>query len=322
MHDDPILAVPDDLIVFIEENESFILAGHLEPDADCIGSQLALDSALRRLGKTVHLINPGPFDRQEIRQWESRFIQRPESLPPGETPLIVLDCSSPDRIAPFDAHLTGRSTAVIDHHRAGMPFGNIRFIDPDLPANTILVLAIIETLLGSVTEEEAFFLFLGLATDTGFFHYVQEYQPVAFEAAARLSRSGASPRDVAAHLGSGRSWGSRKIISRMLERAEPVDSDAVVITHMTLQDELDFGTRRDTDTLYRLLLSVEGVRVIAVVKEKREGCTVSFRANDETDVSVIAASLGGGGHQKAAGAFLAESLATTVQRVRESISGI
>jgi phosphoesterase RecJ-like protein len=322
MHDDPILAVPDDLIAFIEENESFILAGHLEPDADCIGSQLALDSALRRLGKTVHLISPGPFDRQEIRQWESRFIQRPESLPLGETPLIVLDCSSPDRIAPFDVHLTGRSTAVIDHHRAGMPFGDIRFIDPDLPANTILVLAIIETLLGSVTEEEAFFLFLGLATDTGFFHYVQEYQPVAFEAAARLSRSGASPRDVAAHLGSGRSWGSRKIISRMLERAEPVDSDAVIITHMTLQDELDFGTRRDTDTLYRLLLSVEGVRVIAVVKEKREGCTVSFRANDETDVSVIAASLGGGGHQKAAGAFLAESLATTVQRVRESISGI
>jgi bifunctional oligoribonuclease and PAP phosphatase NrnA len=322
MQDTPILPVSEDLLSFIRENESFIVAGHLEPDADCIGSQLALGSALRRLGKTVHLVSPGPFDRQEINQWEGRFIQTPESLPPENIPLIVVDCSSPDRIVPFDSHLAGRSTAVIDHHRTGVSFGDVRFIEPEVPANTILVLAIVETLVGSITEEEAYFLFLGLATDTGFFHYLEEYQPIAFDAAARLSRAGASPRSVAALLGSGRSWGSRKIISRMLDRAEPVDNDAVIITHMTLQDELDFGTRRDTDTLYRLLLSIEGVRVIAVVKEKREGCTVSFRATDDTDVSVIAATLGGGGHQKAAGAFLAEPLAVAMRRVREKISGI
>ncbi|MEX2445224.1 MAG: bifunctional oligoribonuclease/PAP phosphatase NrnA [Alkalispirochaeta sp.] len=318
----PLIDVPSDLTDFFGRHSRFIIVGHLEPDADCIGSEVALALALQRIGKSVQTANPGPFERQEIASWGEQFVTDPEHLDDRATGAIVVDCSSPDRIRPFNSALDHCELAVIDHHQTGSDFGDIRFVRSDVPANTILIAALIDELLGSLTPEEAQPLFLGLATDTGFFRFLEAYSPLAFEAAARLSRSGASPREAAAHLNSGRSWGSRRIIGRMLERAEQLQDGAVLMTYMTREDELTFGTRRDSDALNHLLLSIEGVRAIAVVKEKDSGCTLSFRANDETDVSQLAALFGGGGHQKASGAFSSQSLSNLLPIVRSRLQEI
>lgn len=318
----PLVEIPSDLTEFIARHENLVIIGHLEPDADCIGSELALAHALKRMGKVVQAANPGPFERQEIESWTSMFITEPDQVDPDATGTIVVDCSSPDRIKPFDSVLIRCEMAVIDHHQTGSDFGDVHFIRPDIPANTILVASLIEHLLGSLTPDEAQPLFLGLATDTGFFRFLESESPIAFQAAARLSAAGASPRDAAAHLNSGRSWGSRRIIARMLERAEQLQDGTVLLTYMTREDENIFGNRRDSDALNHLLLSIEGVRMIAVVKEKEHGCTMSFRANDETDVSQLAAHFGGGGHQKASGAFSPQSLSSVLPVMREHLQHI
>ncbi len=312
----PLLTVPPELIEFFERHSRFVIVGHLEPDADCIGSEVALAHALHRMGKTVQLANPGPFERQEIAAWHEAFITEPDQVDAQATGAVVVDCSSPDRIKPFNAILQNCETAVIDHHQTGSDFGHIRFVRSDIPANTILIAALIEHLLGTLAPEEAQPLLLGLATDTGFFRFLESKRPIAFLAAARLSEAGASPREVAAHLNSGRSYGSRRIIARMLERSEQLQDGAVLLTYMTRGDEEEFGTRRDSDALNHLLLSIEGVRVIAVVKEKDTGCTMSFRANDDTDVSLLAEKFGGGGHQKASGAFSSQPILDVLQTVR------
>ncbi len=317
-----LLSVPPELLAFFERHSRFVILGHLEPDADCIGSEVALAHALRRLGKVAQLANPGPFERQEIEAWHECFITEPDQVDPHATGAVVVDCSSADRIKPFNAALENCEVAVIDHHQTGSEFGSIRFVRSDIPANTILVAALIEDLLGALTPEEAQPLLLGLATDTGFFRFLEAKQPIAFLAAARLSEAGASPREVAAHLNSGRSYGSRKIIARMLERSEQLQDGAVLLTYMTRSDEQEFGSRRDSDALNHLLLSIEGVRVIAVVKEKESGCTMSFRANDATDVSLLAEKLGGGGHQKASGAFSSQPLSDVLQTVRTHLQSI
>lgn len=317
-----LIDIPSELKDFVSRHSGFVIVGHLEPDADCIGSELAIAHALERMGKTVQLANPGPFERQEIEDWSARFITDPKWINAGSTAAIVVDCSSPDRIKPFDTALANHEIAVIDHHRAGSDFGAIRFVRPDVPANTILIAALIEELLGSLAPEEAQPLFLGLATDTGFFRFLESHSPIAFQAAARLSQAGASPRHAAAHLSSGRSWGSRRIIGRMLERAEQLQDGTILLTYMTRDDELTFGSRRDSDALNHLLLSIEGVRVIAVIKEKENGCTMSFRANDDTDVSKLAANFGGGGHQKASGAYSTESLSSLLPAIRGHLQAI
>lgn len=309
--------IPADVLAFFSRHQRILVVGHLEPDADCIGSELALGTALSRArGLAVQFGSPGPFERPEIAPYAERFITDPAAVDGETTGVVVLDCSSPDRIAPFGEQLTGRETLVIDHHRAGQDFGDLHFLRSDVPANTILVAALIDGLGIAIEEDVAGLLFLGLATDTGFFRFLDSSQGIAFAAAARLTEAGASARAVAERLNSGRSWGSRQIIARMLLRTEQLFGGEVLLSHMTRDDEREHGPRRDTDTLYGLLLSIEDVRVIAVVKEKDGGCTVSFRANDTTDVSALAAQLGGGGHQKAAGAFIPASIDTALPRVR------
>jgi len=60
---------PEELVQFIINCPSFIIAGHKEPDGDCVGSQLALRSALLRLGKEAVVCSAGPFTRTELREY-------------------------------------------------------------------------------------------------------------------------------------------------------------------------------------------------------------------------------------------------------------
>ena len=315
----PIVA-PEPLIDFIRRYDGFVMLGHLEPDGDCVGSELALSSALRRMGKTVQVLNPGPFDRQEIAGFESHFdIAYDADALPDNHAVIVVDCSSEDRIERFATHIRHLEMAVIDHHRAGEPFGDVRFVRPDIPATTIIITYLIEQLGLRLTADEATWLFLGLVTDTGFFRFLDTDQAVAFEAASRLTRAGASPRTIDRIINGGRSYESRLLISRVLDRMERLGDGSIILTHQTRRDEMELGTRRDSDALYRLLLAIEGVRVIAVAKEKENGCTVSFRSADDTDVSGLAAQIGGGGHQRASGAFTSLPLAQFLPSLRKQL---
>ncbi|POQ98513.1 hypothetical protein AU468_13055 [Alkalispirochaeta sphaeroplastigenens] len=317
MPQDTLLEVPEELKDFVLRYHSFAIAGHKEPDADCLGSQLALGSALRRLGKEVLLVNSGPFERQEILPFEHYFSPRPESA--SFEAVIIVDCSSADRIGPLADDIRGKPLAVVDHHASGERLQGVHFILPEVPAATILTLALIRSLGLDLTREEAEWLFLGLATDTGFFRFLAPHQHIAFLAAAELTQRGASPQGTDRFLSSGRSWESRQLIARLLQRAERLLEGSVLLTYQTAADEREFGRRRDSDALYRLLLAVEGVRVVALVKEKPRGCAISFRSTDTTDMGSLAASFGGGGHQKASGAFVEEPLNRFLPRLRQAL---
>lgn len=314
------IPVPPEILEFLREHGSFSVVGHKEPDGDCIGSQIALADVISRIGKISYLLNPGRFERQEVMTWDADFITDPEVAPSTEA-AIVVDCSSEDRIGGFADHLRGIPTLVIDHHATGEDFGTIRFIQPTVPATTILVASIIDALGMEPTEREAQLAFLGLATDTGYFRFIEPHQAIAFEAAAYLTRYGASPRLVDTMMFHNRSFESRLLVARMIDRAERIADNSIILTYQTRQDDVELGIRRDSDALYRLLLSVEQVRAIVVVKEKTDGCAVSLRSNDSFDVGTLAKEYGGGGHQKAAGAFVRGPLTEVLSEFRVRLRG-
>lgn len=318
-----LLAVPDEVGLFIQGHDRFALVGHKEPDGDCIASQIALAGALRRCGKTVYLLNQGPFDRHEIATYRNAFAPRlvvPADAMPQAA--IVVDCSSEDRLGAVASDIAELPVAVIDHHSSGERFGDIHYIRPEIPATTMLVYALIRSLGIGLDPQEAQVLFMGLATDTGFFRFLEPDQHVAFTVAAELTAAGASPRLTDNALSTGRSLESRRLIARLLQRTESISDGAFLLTYQTLADEKEFGTHRDSDALYRLLLAVEGVRVIALVKEKTDGCAVSFRAMDETDVGHLATRFGGGGHRKASGAFARKDLASFLALVKVTLQDL
>jgi phosphoesterase RecJ-like protein len=132
--------VPEALRAFLRDHESFLLIGHQEPDADCLGSQLALGSYLARQGKSVKQYNHGPFKRAEINGYQPQFAPRIDPFDKVSRPgIIVLDCSSIDRIGDLQHDLTGLPVAVIDHHASSLGFGDIRWIEPQRPSTTWMV---------------------------------------------------------------------------------------------------------------------------------------------------------------------------------------
>ena len=298
------------VLTAIDEHDVFVVLGHEDPDADCLGSQKGLGSWLERRGKSVHLCSAGGWDRPEIAHWQPDFKSRiPEKVPDSRMITVILDCSSFDRTGfPADS-LPDAPVMVIDHHAAGSDFGDIRYVDPKIPSTTLLIQRLIEAAGDAPTPEEADMLFLGFCTDTGFFRHVEPGSAEPLELVSRLVEKGANPGQTFRMLGGGRSLGSRRLLGRVLDRAEQYFDGRLVVSWENWKDWRELGSERDSDLLYQTLLSIGGIEAAAVIREQNDGiCVVGLRSITNLDVGDIARFFGGGGHRKAAGCSISGDL--------------
>ena len=295
--------IPPDLLDFIQEGRKFIIVGHKEPDGDCVGSQLVLASALRRMGKEAAACSAGPFKRGEVIPYERFFV--PVPVDKAGLRAIVVDCSEVDRVGDLKPCLEGLPLAIIDHHlvREAGPATGPCFVDAFASSSTLMVFWLIEALGLEPTREEAELLFLGLCTDTGFFRYVNMQGAAAFDAAAALVRLGADPKATYHAIHSGKSLESRKLLGSILARAELHYGGKLVYSCEEYEESFKFGLEsRDSDTMYQLFQSISGVEAIVVVRQETpEYCSIGLRSRDGVNVGDLAASFGGGGHKQAAG---------------------
>jgi phosphoesterase RecJ-like protein len=296
--------VPPELLDFIDRHGPFYVIGHKEPDGDCVGSQLALASFLKRVGKSAYLCSAGPFTRTEIMSYEGRFsAEVPPEKASERAAALILDCSSLQRIGSVAESLPKVPMAFIDHHAAGNAVGDVVYIDDRAPSVTSMVLLIIEAMGGEPTKEEAELLLFGLGTDTGFFRHLDEHSAETFQAASRLVSAGASPKRIYNLMYGGKSLFSRKLMGEILMRTEAHYEGALLVSFVTLEDQQRYGlASRDSDTLYQLLLGIAGCEAAMIIRQENEvECTVGLRALERIDVSSIASAFGGGGHRLAAG---------------------
>jgi phosphoesterase RecJ-like protein len=306
--------VPEELIRFIREGNKFLVAGHKEPDGDCIGSQIAFASCLTRMGKEAVLCSAGPFKRTEVLPYAKRFVPDPGTKERENARLIVVDCSAGSRTGDLAQHLEGLPTAVVDHHSTGdhPVHSSITpvYLDADAPSVTFMILRLIEALGLSPSKEEAELLFFGLCTDTGFFRHVDGSGGEVFASAAALIRSGADPKKTFQAINGGKSLGSRILMGLILSRVESCFDGRLLVSFEKYEETQRFGLEgRDSDSIYQLLQSVAGVEAIVVIRQETpENCTVGFRSRDTVDVAAIAASFGGGGHKNAAGLSIKGSI--------------
>jgi phosphoesterase RecJ-like protein len=312
--------VPQELLDFIQKGSKFLVAGHKEPDGDCVGSQLALTSVLQRLGKEGIPCSAGPFKRPEITPYQDRFITSPEEKERSGARAIVLDCSGLHRTGDIASALEGLPIAVIDHHAGGQhdPEALI-FLDPAAPSVTFMVLGLIEALGVKLTSEEAELLLFGLCTDTGFFRHIDERGAETFEYASRMIRAGASPKRIFQLIQGGKSLNSRFLLGIQLSRVQSYFEGRLLLTTEEYEETQRFGLEgRDSDSLYQLLQSITGVEAIVIIRqESPENCTLGLRSKDAVDVRAIAAKFGGGGHKNAAGI----SIPGTIEQISPQILG-
>ncbi|MBO0840280.1 MAG: DHH family phosphoesterase, partial [Sciscionella sp.] len=155
-----------------------VLLGHVSPDADALGSALALGLALRRRGCAVAVSVGAPDEMPEsLRHLDSAnlYVQASRLIDRAPAKLIIaLDTGSIDRLGPLAALATatakaGGTVLVVDHHLSNTRFGTHNLVDPAADATASIVAGLLDELGEPIDEPIARCLYAGLATDTSHF---------------------------------------------------------------------------------------------------------------------------------------------------------
>lgn len=296
--------IPKSIVDCIDSNETFIIMAHKQPDADTLCSALALESFLSRKGKKTSLYTAGPFSRIETLHLQEKFNTNSISLNHKKDAIVIIvDCNSSDRVGFLENDIKDLPVMIIDHHATDSDYGEYRWVNPTYPATTLMIQDLIFHYNEIPTPYEAETLFLGFCTDTGFFRHLDKGSELSIQKAATLVQFGASPKDTYRIMTGGKTLSSRKLLGRILERSEEYYNGKVIISWEDLSDREELkALDRDSDTLYQALLSITGVEAIAIVRQESEDkCTVGLRSVQDVNVSKLAETFGGGGHQRASG---------------------
>ncbi|ADG78336.1 Phosphoesterase RecJ domain protein OS=Tsukamurella paurometabola (strain ATCC 8368 / DSM /CCUG 35730 / CIP 100753 / JCM 10117 / KCTC 9821 / NBRC 16120/ NCIMB 702349 / NCTC 13040) OX=521096 GN=Tpau_1718 PE=4 SV=1 [Tsukamurella paurometabola] len=274
---------------------------HIRPDADTIGSGLALARVLRTRGAEVSISHPGPALPSGIGRLADAAAFR-EPIDVADV-AVAVDCASSERLGSLEeSFLSSPVRVVIDHHATNTGFGTVNLIDPAANSTTELVLAVADALQVPLDAETADCLYAGLVTDTGSFRWTS---PTGHIMAARLLGAGAQGRELAQDLLDTHPRGWFTMAAGVLGSARAaLDAFGGLGVVYAVCSAADRGTLGwdAAESLIDLLRTADDCEVAALFKEGEPGTwSASLRARSAVDVAAFAREVGGGGHRLAAG---------------------
>jgi bifunctional oligoribonuclease and PAP phosphatase NrnA len=312
----------------IRDAERFILVTHENPDGDALGSLVAMNEALGRLGKdSLMFMAADEFPLP----YEYRFflLDGLISVPPEDVEdrtIVFLDCGNIDRNPADVLKREGMHILNIDHHHDNTNFGTVNLVVPEASCTAEIVWDLLRGLGVDPSPTIAEALYVGLVTDTGRFMY-ENTGTRAHVMAAELIGAGVDVHEMYRRLYEGIPYGKLELLARGLANVERYDDGRLTITRLSAQDYADTGAEENySEGVVDHLRSVSGTAVAALVRDligpgqdgKRK---VSLRATDErVDVSAIARAQGGGGHRQAAGFTTQMQWAELVEFLRAEIA--
>ncbi|TQM31541.1 DHH family phosphoesterase [Nocardia bhagyanarayanae] len=287
---------------------------HVQPDADTIGSGLALALVLHRRGIPVWVSFAEPAELPaSMRSLPGiAHLARPAEVPLEVDLLVAVDCGSAGRLGALADRLSGAATTlVLDHHRSNTRFGAINVVDSSAESTTSLIARLLDAWGVPIDAEVAHCLYAGLVTDTGSFRWVR---PGTHQLAERLLATGIDGAEIARTLMDTHPFDWLPMLSRVLgtARLEPGARGGTGLAYAFVRRDDVTGVRsEEVESVIDIVRTTAEAGVAAVFKESRtvDGrWTVSLRsrdsgpgAQDGVDVAEVATALGGGGHRYAAG---------------------
>ena len=285
----------------LNNNDRFVLATHIHPDGDAIGSTLALMHALKKAGKQVevYIDDKAPRIFSFLPGYE--LIKRPpENLPSAKLPadrLVILDANI-DRISRVK-DMTDAKVLNIDHHVSNDEAADELYLDADRAAAAEIVYEVIKEMGVAFDSDIAVCLYTGIATDSGFFRYAST-KPFTMRAAAELMEYDVKP-NIVSEATEEKSFATVKGMAAALSTVELfADGKAAgIFLDLPLVQTLE-----TTEGFIDNVRIIESVDTALMVKCQDENvCRISMRSK-KLDVAEIAVKFGGGGHIRAAGCTL------------------
>jgi phosphoesterase RecJ-like protein len=297
------------IISEIEQNRTFLISAHENPDGDAVGSSLAMANFLSLLGKdvTIYSCDPLPDNYTFLPLADTVLHEVPDRY---YDICFILDAGDLCR-AGKDLENCGRIGKIIniDHHPDNKNFGAINMVDSRASATGALVYRILTAAGHVIDYNTALCIYAAIVTDTGSFRYSNADQE-AFQISGQMVAKGINPWFVAEKLYESQPRQRLDLLSLALSTLQVADRGDVASITVTLDMFAKTGATPDlTDGFINYPRSIRGVEVAVFFREiEKDMFKVGFRSKGKVDVSALAAAFGGGGHHNAAGCKISGTL--------------
>jgi phosphoesterase RecJ-like protein len=312
-------ATVEEIAARIRSAKHVMLTTHARPDGDAVGSVYALARGIKAQGGTPEIALMGPIEPPLKGLMTDISYKLVENAPPTSEPdlIVITDTGSWAQVRSIADYLRPRREKIvgIDHHVAGDDVASMRWVEPKSASTTEMVATLFDALGWQITggrRSVAEALFVGMATDTGWFRYGNATAHT-FRVAARLIEAGVDRMALYSQIEQTYRPQRLQLEARALASLQFLANSAVAIQTLRTKDFAETGAKTEDMTgLVNSPLVVSSVIVsILIAQYERSRTKISFRSKVPPfgrvpthleNVNKLAQRFGGGGHTHAAGA--------------------
>lgn len=303
---------------------SVLVASHVRPDGDALGSTIAFALWLRQLGKEVAAWNEDGMPEKFFYLPGRELICHPSPRPLPFDAVVALDTSTRERLGSVLQGVADCGLWVnIDHHVSNPGYGDLNHIDPGTPATGQIVFEFLKAAGATITPGIAANLYAAISTDTGSFQYPATTART-FEVAAELLRLGVEVGPLSQSMYESYPLRRLQLLRELLNVASFACGGRAANFSLSLETARRLGVvPEDNEGLIDHLRAVESVVVAVFFEELPEpgAIRVSMRSKNAriANACEICGRYGGGGHPLAAGARVKGTLQDVSRQVMETV---
>ncbi|MFC1570213.1 bifunctional oligoribonuclease/PAP phosphatase NrnA [Candidatus Omnitrophota bacterium] len=288
-------------IRYINKAKTIAIAGHINPDGDCIGSLLSLGCGLKKLGKRVTLVSydgvPKKYRKLPGAELIKRTVDKKVDL------AITVDCNAQEMLGGAFKGLRKADTILeIDHHEIRDSFGDIRLVDEDAAAVGEQVYILLKKLGVKITTDIAQNILTSLIVETNSFK-LPNVRPFTFEICAELVKTGVNFYKLVDMV----YWSNSREVAILsgicIARSKFLGKGRLVWSIAKREDFKKVkGKDEDVDAVADEMRSIAGVDIVVFFREKSDKkLRISLRSKKNINIALLAEMYGGGGHSDVAG---------------------
>lgn len=282
-------------VELLSERDNYLIVCHSSPDGDTVGSGFALRYILERKGKKAKVVCDDDFPQKF-----DYFMSENEDF--DHETVVLVDVADLKLTGEMQNGLKDNVYLAIDHHGTNKMYAENNLVDPSAAANCEIILSLAEEWGVEISGKLADALYTGICTDTGCFKFSNTTN-ITHLAAARLFDYGANVAEINRAMFDTKRKEQIELEKLALETLEFFYDNKVAV--ITITDEMLDSTgclQSELDAITAVPRSIKGVVAGVTIKQKKEDLfKISLRSKPPVNASDVAAILGGGGHEFAAG---------------------
>ncbi|MBU3934207.1 MAG: bifunctional oligoribonuclease/PAP phosphatase NrnA [Candidatus Omnitrophica bacterium] len=311
---------PNQVIKAIKSYSTFLITSHISLEGDALGSELALASLLRKLGKTAYIVNSGKTPSNYsflpgVKKISRRFSNRAHQA------VFIIDCSDRGRAGRIAGLIDARKPVInIDHHIGNKNFGKINWVDPAASSTGEMIYRLFRFTRTKLDKKDALNIYTAILTDTGSFRHPNTTSNTLY-ICSRLLKFGINPAEIYARIYENNSVRDAIYVAKIISRLSfAADNRIAWIKIKRPEFEEVKGKPELLDKILDFAKSIKIVKVVLIFCQvDKRFIKLNLRSKSPIDVQKIASSFGGGGHRLASGCTIKGSLKEAEQMVLRQV---